>query len=157
MKGETQADSLASLVREKKKYPEYELALTAFTVKQSQLKKLSVGNVFLVGLSHLEMVLLSESTICAEVMIFTDENRQKLKITYLQEDTFKQSHTKKYETIKCSFGMLQSRKLEVGHKVSIAQLNLEEVKLFVNEKNIADGRLVKVDDEIAIEIIKVNK
>ena len=53
--------------------------------------------------------------------------------------------------------MLQSRKLEIGHKIDIAQLNLEETKLFIKDKNIAVGMLVKVDDEIAIKIKEVNK
>ncbi len=157
MKGETQADSLAFLVQDKKKYPEYELVLPSFLLKQSQLKKLTQGDVLLVGLSHLELHLCAEGDICADVVLVTDEKIKKLKITYLHKDTLKQVNTKKYEHIRCSFGKLQSRKLETGHKVSIAQLNLEEVTLFVNEKNIAQGRLVKVDDEIAIEIMKVNR
>ena len=53
--------------------------------------------------------------------------------------------------------MLQSRKLEVGHKIDIAQLDLEEVTLFTEGKKRAEAKLVKVDDEIAIQIIKVNK
>jgi len=156
MKAETQANSLASLVQKKKKYPEYELALLPFEVKQSKLKKLEVGDVLLVGLGQLELVLFTEVELCANVRMFTDENTQKIKITYLYNDTLKQEHTKKYETVKCSFGRLQSRKLEVGYKVSISQLNLQEVKLFVKDKNIAEGTLVKVDDEIAIQVTKVN-
>lgn len=157
MKGETQADALASLVQKKKQYPEYEVALPAFMVKHSALKKLVSGDVFLVGLSQLELSLYTDSKICADVKLFSDENIQKLKITYLHKDTLQQEHTKKYEIIRCSFGMLQSRELEVGYKVGITQLNLEEVKLFVNDKHIADGRLVEVDNEIAVKIIKVNK
>jgi len=156
MKAETQANSLASLVQKKKKYPEYELALPLFEVKQSKLKKLEVGDVLLVGLGQLELVLFTEVEMCANVMMFTDENTQKIKIVYLYGNSLKQEHTKKYEIVKCSFGRLQSRKLEVGYKVSISQLNLQEVKLFVKDKNIAAGTLVKVDDEIAIHVTKVN-
>ena len=157
MKAETQANSLASLVQEKKKYPEYELALPLFDVKQSRLKKLEVGDVLLIGLGHLDLVLFREDKLCANVRMYIAENTQKIKISYLHKDTLQQEHTKKYETIKCSFGMLQSRKLEVGYKVSISQLNLQEVKLFVKGKNIAEGTLVKVDDEIAIQVTKVEK
>jgi len=157
MKAETQANSLASLVQKKKKYPEYELALPLFAVKQSRLKKLEVGDVLLVGLSHLDLVLFKEDKLCANVLMHRVENTQKIKISYLHKEAFNQEHTKKYETIKCSFGMIQSRKLEVGYKVSISQLNLQKVKLFVKGKNIAEGRLVKVDDEIAIQVTKVEK
>jgi len=155
MKAETQANALASLVQKKKHYPEYELILPPFEIKQSSLKKLDVGDVLLVGLETFTLLLVSGSDICAYVKIVTEENMYKLKITNLEKDTLQQEHTKKYEKIKCSFGMLQSRKLEVGYKVSISQLNLQKVRLFVKEKNIAEARLVEVDDEIAIEITKV--
>jgi len=155
MKAETQANSLASLVQTKKKYPEYELALLPFEVKQSKLKKLELGDVLLVGLNQLELVLFDEVEICANVSIFRDKNIQRIKIEYLH-NAIKKEHTKKYEKIKCSFGKIQSRKLEVGYKVSILQLNLQEVKLFVKDENIAEGTLVKVDDEIAIQVTKVN-
>lgn len=157
MKGETQADALASLVQKKKQYPEYEVALPAFMVKHSILKKLAKDDLLLVGLSELDMVLYAKDELCADVKLFSDENIQKLKITYLHKDTLQQEHTKKYEIVKCSFGTLQSRKLEVGYKVGIAQLDLEKAKLFVNDKHIADGKLVEVDNEIAVQIIKVNK
>ncbi|HHD79668.1 MAG TPA: hypothetical protein ENK98_08585 [Epsilonproteobacteria bacterium] len=155
MKAETQAHALASLVQQKKHYPEYELILPSFEVKQSSLKKLDVGDVLLVGLDMFTLLLVSSSDICAHVKIVNEENMYKLKITNLEKDTLKQVHTKKYEILKCSFGMLQSRKLEVGYKVSISQLDLQKVRLFVKEKNIAEARLVEVDDEIAIEITKV--
>jgi len=156
MKAETQANSLASLVQTKKKYPEYELALLPFEVKQSKLKKLELGDVLLVGLNQLELVLFKEIEMCANVSMFRDENTQKIKIEYLHKNTIKEEHTKKYEKVKCSFGRIQSRKLEVGYKVSISQLNLQEVMLSVKGKNIAEGTLVKVDDEIAIQVTKVN-
>ena len=156
MKAETQANALASLVQKKKHYPEYELILPPFEVKRSNLKKLELGDVLLVGLDTLPLSLLSGSYVCANVQLVHEESIHKLKITNLEKDTLQQEHTKKYETVKCSFGMLQSRKLEVGYKVGIAQLDLQKVSLFVKDKNIAEGRLVKVDDEIAIEITKVN-
>jgi len=155
MKAETQANSLASLVQKKKKYPEYELALPLFEVKQVRLKKLEVGDVLLVGLSQLDLIMFTEAGICANARVFRNKNTQKIKITYLDKDTLKREHTKKYEILKCSFGRLQSRKLEVGYTLSISKLNLQEVKLFVKGKNIAEGTLVKVDDEIAIQITKV--
>lgn len=157
MKAETQADNLALLVEKKRPFAKYELALPLFKIRQRDLKKLQVDDVLLVGLSKLELCLLFEGKICANVEFFAEESYENIKIAYLQKDTMKSEDTKKYETLKCSFGMLKSRRLEVGHKISIAQLDLHEVALFVNDKNIAAGRLINVDDEIAIEIIKVKK
>jgi len=156
MKAETQANALASLVQKKKQYSEYELILPLFEVKQSNLEKLNVGDVLLMGLETFTLLLVSGSDIYAYVKIVNEENMYKLKIINLKKDTLKQEHTKKYEKVKCSFGMLQSRKLELGYKVSMNDIHLQKAKLFVKNKNIAEAKLVVVDDEIAIEITKVN-
>ncbi len=157
MKAETQANNLATLVRRKKKYPEYELVLPFINVKLSKLHKLAEGDILLLGLDHLDLYLLSDTNIMANVHIFIDDNRQKIKISSLDKKMMVQEHTKKYENIKCSFGMLQSRKFEVGFEVSIEEVNLQKIKLFVEDKNIAEATLVKVDDEIAIQVTKVDK
>ncbi len=68
-----------------------------------------------------------------------------------------QSNSKKYEVVEFSFGVIQSRTLEVGHQIETAQLNLQEVLLHVNGKNIAKGSLVNVDEEIAVQIDEVRK
>jgi len=120
-------------------------------------KKLTQGDVLLLGLEQLALVLLSEGKVCANVVIHEGHNSLKIKIISLEENSIETNDSKKYEVLKCSFGMLQSRKLEVGHKIDIASLNLEKVKLFIETENRAEGILVKVDDEIAIEITKVNK
>lgn len=155
MKAETQAIHLEKMMQRHKCHPEYELALPVFSIKRSALNKLSVGDVFLLGLNALEFILIHRGEICAKAELLEYGNSQKIKIIYLEKDTLKQSHTKKYEEIKCLFATLQIKKLELGCKISIEQLDLQEVKLFVKDEIIADGTLVKVDDEIAIAIKKV--
>jgi len=155
MRGETQALHLAKMMQKHKLYPEYELALSPIQVKKNSLKKLSKGDILLLGLDSLEMILLEEGKTCASVVMNETENSSKIKITQLNKSTTEQSDSKKYQTVKISFGVLQSRKLEVGHKIEIAQLNLQEVSLHVDGKNIAKGSLVNVDEEIAIQIDEV--
>ncbi len=155
MKIETQANHLEKMMHAHKLYPEYELALPLCEVKASVLKKLVVGDVFLLGLAHLEFILLSEGNLCASGVIATHKKAHTVKISYLHKDTLQQDYTKKYKVLKCSFGMLQSRQMEVGHSVCIGQLDLQEVDLFIDEVNIAQGSLVTVDEEIALEITKV--
>jgi hypothetical protein len=157
MKAETQANNLASLVKRKKKYPEYELILPLMHVKSSKLQKLAVDDVILLGLNYLDLYLLSETNEMAKVDLISKDNREKIKISYLEKDTLKQEHTKKYELLKCSFSKIQVRKFEVGFEVTTEEVNLQELKLFVEGKNIATATLVKVDGEIAIQVIKVEK
>ncbi len=157
MKGETQAVHLEKMMQEHKLYPEYELTLPPFFVKSKVLKKLSVDDVLLLGLNALDFILMSNGKICAKVEFLEEDNSQKIKIIYLEKDSLKQLNTKKYEKVKCLFSILQVRELKVGQKLSIEQLDLQDVKLFVNDVYIAVGTLIEVDDEIAIQIKKVKK
>jgi len=157
MRGETQAVHLTKIMQKHKLYPEYELALPFVKVKKSSLKKLMQGDILLLGLEGLALILLLDENICANVVLEEVQNSIKIKIVNVVEDTVLSNDSKKYESLKCSFGTVQSRRIEVGHKIDIASLHLEEVNLFVEGKKRAEGRLVKVDDEIAIEITKVNK
>ena len=157
MRGETQALHLVKMMQKHKLYPEYELALSPIQVKKNSLKKLSRGDILLLGLDSLKMILLEEGEICASVVMNETEKSSKIKITQLNKSTIEQSDSKKYQIVKISFGVLQSRTLEVGHQIETAQLNLQEVLLHVNGKNIAKGSLVNVDEEIAVQIDEVRK
>ncbi len=155
MKAETQALHLEKMMQKHTLYPEYELALSPIQVKRSSLKKLSKGDIFLLGLDSLNMILLEEGDMCANVMLNKIENSSKIKIIQLNKSMIEQSDSKKYETIKLSFGMLQSRILKVGHQIETVQLNLKEISVYVDGENIAKGSLVNVDEEIAVQIDEV--
>ncbi len=155
MGGETQALHLEKMMQKHKLYPEYELALVPIQVKKNALKKLVSGDLFLLGLDNLEMILLEEENISAKVLLNKSGESSKIKITHLYIDPLKQANSKKYQTVKFSFGMLQSRTLEAGHQIETAQLDLKTVSLYVDGENIAKGSLVNVDEEIAVQINEV--
>jgi hypothetical protein len=60
MRGETQALHLAKMIQKHKLYPEYELALPFLLVRKNSLKKLSKGDVLLLGDENLNLKLLKE-------------------------------------------------------------------------------------------------
>jgi len=155
MKAETQALHLEKMMQKHKLFPEYELALSPIQVKKNALKKLTSGDLFLLGMQRLEMILLEEGNISASVVLYESGNSSKIKIIKLNRSTPTQINNKKYEVVEFTFGMIQSRILEVGHQIEIAKLNLEEVSLHINGKNIAKGSLVNVDEEIAVQIDEV--
>ena len=157
MRGETQALNLEKMMQKHKLYPEYELAFPPIQVKKNALKKLTSGDLFLLGMHRLEMILLEEGNISANVVLNESGNGSKIKIIKLNGSTTEQTNSKKYEVVEFSFGIIQSRTLEVGHQIETAQLNLQEVLLHVNGKNIAKGSLVNVDEEIAVQIDEVRK
>ena len=155
MKTETQAVRLASMMQKRPLYPEYELALPWVQIKKSALKKLSEGDVLLLGFDSFKMILIDGEKSIAGVRLEA-MHQNSVEIIYLNEEIQTLACEKKYKILKCSFGFVQSRKLEIGHKMSISSLNLKEVALFVEKVCIAKGFLVNADEEIAIEIAKVN-
>ena len=155
MRSDTQAFHLEKMMQKHKLYHEYELALLPIQVKRNALKNLAPGDLFLLGLDSLEMILLEEKNILANVLLDESGNSSKVKIIDCNRYAIKQPNSKKYQIVTFSFGMLQSRKLEAGCKIEIAQLDLQEVSVHADGKNIAKGFLVNVDDEIAVQIDKV--
>jgi len=156
MRGETQSLHLAKIMQTHKLYPEYELVLPFFLVKKNSLKKLTKGDVFLLGNDHLNLKLLKDDEIYGNVKIEESENSRKIKIIDIQKYTELSNHSKKYEMLKCSFDFLQSRSFEVDHKIDISSVNLKKVNLIIENKKVAEGSLINVDEEIAIEITKVD-
>ncbi len=157
MKDETQAFHLLNMMRKHKLYPEYELTLSLVLVKKNSLKKLSKGDVVLLGLETLEMIFLKEGEICANVVMDESENSNKIKIVEVKKNILTQCKSKKYEAVKISFGMLQIKKLEAGEKIVVSSLSMEDITLVVKDKKIAKGSLVNVDDEVAVQIDEVMK
>jgi len=155
MRGETQSVHLAKMMQKHKLYPEYELTLPFLLVKKNSLKKLSKGDVLLLGDENLNLKLLKEDNFFGNVEIEESRNSRKIKIMNIQKETELTSHSKKHEIIKCSFDFLQSRIFEVGHKIDISSIDLGKVNLLIEKKKLAEGKLVNVEEEIAIEITKV--
>jgi hypothetical protein len=137
------------MMQKHKLYPEYELTLPFLLVKKNSLKKLSKGDVLLLGDANLNLKLLKEDGSFGNVEIEESRNSRKIKIVNIQKQTELPSQ------IKCSFDFLQSRSFEVGHKIDISSIDLGKVNLLIEKKKLAEGKLVNVDEEIAIEITKV--
>ncbi len=156
MKHETQALHLAKMMQKHTSYPTYELTLPLVTVRSNKLKKLSVDDILLIGIDTLEFLLVDGDTICANTRLKAMENAHGVEISYLKNDTIRQFDSKKYKVLKISFGTVQSKALEIGSRIDITHVDLEKVSLVSEDKMIAEGSLVNVDDEIAIQIKKVN-
>jgi hypothetical protein len=155
MKSETQAYHLAKMMLEQTRCPRYELTLPLVALHNKKLKKLAVDDVLLLGFDVLEFVLMDGERSCAKLLLTQSEDKHELETTGFPNEPVKQLDSKKYKTLKLSFGTVQSKVLDVGHRIDIAQLDLTKVTLVLEGKTIADGFLVTVDEEIAIQIKKV--
>ena len=157
MKSETQAFHLAKMMQDHTLYPKYELTLPLVTIRSKKIKNLFLNDVLLLGLNVLEFVLMDTERICANVVLKDIENIHELEIINLDEDTLYPIDSKKYEALKLSFGTVQSKVLEVGHTIDITHIDLGKVSLVSEDKKLAEGSLINVDNEIAIKIDKVIK
>ena len=156
MKAETQSGHLQKMMQKHTVHPEYDLMLPSFSVKKKRLHTLVKNDVFLLGSDILELVLMHRHTdMYAKTVLDSYEETVKMQITLLAKVTENKCDSKKYETVLCSFGNVQSRKFEVGHKIEISMRDLRKVTLFWEEKKRAEGLLVNVESEIAIKITKV--
>ena len=155
MNGETQANRLAQLMQKNGHLPTYELTLPSVLVRHTQIKKLLVDDILLLGQNSLVSTLLVNNKICANMILTKHNNRHTLQIVKMQETPIKTTDSKKYGRIKLLLGTVQSRSLDVGHMIDIAQVNFEKVTLMHKEKKIATGTLINVDNEIAVKIVRI--
>jgi len=156
MKGETQSAHLQKMMQKHKRYPEYDLVLPTFTIKKRNLKKLTSGDILLLGLNEIALYFANKGKICAKVKLESSNETAKISIESLDEIILNKDDNKKSEKVYCILGRLQCRKLEVGHKVELHAQELQYVELFLADEKLADAKLVSVDDEIAIEITEVH-
>ncbi|AKF24641.1 hypothetical protein YH65_04000 [Sulfurovum lithotrophicum] len=157
MKDENQALRLERLMQKHQVYPEYELCLPSVTLKKSLLKKLSKGDVLLLGMQQMEMILVSEENGCAKAVLVSYDESMTIQIVEPVKYIVNKIDNKKYKEVEISLATLRSRVLEAGHKVETTQVDMDDISLFVEKKKIATARLVMVDDEIAVQIKEVKK
>ena len=155
MKDKMQSLHLQEMMQQCRRHPEYVLALPFFMLKKKRMKNLAKGDLLLLGHDFLDLFLLKGKEVCARAVLESSGKTLKIKIKSLVKESENTYDSKKYEKILCSFGSLQSRKLETGHKVEISTIDMENVTLFAENQKVAEATLVTVDNEIALEITEV--
>jgi len=157
MQGETQLHQLQEMMQKHKRNPEYSLTLPPFAVKKKSLKKLSQNDLLLLGMEKFELQLRQDDRFFAKVALESHGDSIKLNIISLKEESAERNDSKKYEDVICYFESVQSRKIELGHKVEIPSLELSEVTLLIQGEMVAKGNLVTVEKKLAIVITEVNR
>lgn len=157
MKAENQALRLEKLMQKHQVHPEYELRLPSVLLKKGAVKKLSQGDVMLLGMKQMELLLVSEKNGCAKALLTASDKQMKVQVTGPCDPMINTIDSKKYKKVDILLGYLRSRVLEAGHKVETHALDLDDVLLSVEKKKIATARLVMVDNEIAVQIKEVKK
>jgi len=156
MKAETQAVLLKKMMQKKKVQPVHELTLPLFSIKQSLLKKLTKGDILLLGLESLEIIVLQNEKTYANVILLKNEKIQEIEIISTDNTLTYSIENPKYEVLKCLLSTIGVESFDVGTKQDISNVRFEYVTLYT-EKNVKrlEGKLVEVEGNIAIEVTKV--
>ena len=152
MERKTQALHLAQMMQKHLHNPQYELALPFVRIRRSTLKKLSVNDVLLLDVNVLAFILLEGNVIYADLTLQRVEGSDVIVITHLHNKMIESNESHKHETIKLSLGKCQMKSFEVGESVELTLFDLEKIMLISNEKKIAEGSLVNVDNELSLKI-----
>jgi len=156
MKGETQALHLAKMMqRYNIPVDHYELALPLVMVRRSKLKKLQVNDVLLLGLKALEFVLIDGETVCAKLLPKKVASENIIEIIDVSIKPIESIDSNKYEILRISFGMYPVKDVSLGYQVEMTEINIDNVRLMLGDKKLAEGSLVMTDHKIAVKINKV--
>lgn len=152
---ETQAVRLAKMVQKHGTHKSYELALPLVEVSSDKLKKLSVGDMFLLGLDSLELILIDSDTIHGRVALKKLRSKYYLELIELIDIQASSTKRKKFVKLRFSCGEVKIQTLKIGHTIEMTQVDLAHINLVLENKNIALGSLISVDNEIAVKIDEV--
>jgi hypothetical protein len=155
MRGETQATHLEEMMREHPLFSHFELVLPPVQIKRSLLQKLNRGDIVLLHLPRPRLQLHQEGRYVADLQMEACQKRVLVKHIQAEMKETGEKKSKKHEMLFCSFGSLQSRELKEGMKLDITAFDMERVILSLGKEARAEGRLVWVDEEMAVEITKV--
>jgi len=157
VKDETQADRLTQMMQKQRVVPSYELLLPLVSLSTKATSHLALNDVLILGLEDLELILVKDEIIYAKAKLLNSKDWYELEIIELSEKPINPSDSKKYETLKLSFGFVQCKGLEKDSKLRAEQINFKKVSLILKDIKIAEATLVLVDKKIALHIDKVEK
>lgn len=152
MVSETQALHLAQMMQKHIHNPQYELALPFVRIRRSTLKKLSVNDVLLLDVNVLAFILVEGDVIYADLTLQRVEGNYVIVITHLHNEMIESNESHKHETLKLSLGKCQMKSFELGKSLELTLFDLEKIMLIVDDKKIAEGSLVNVDNALALKI-----
>jgi hypothetical protein len=157
MRGETQASHLENLMREHPLVADYELTLPAVELKRSARKKLQRGDILLLPLDSLELLLHHKGEFIANVSMKYGYDKVSILDVLQKKVPVNKADSKKYETLLCVFGTVRCKELRRGISLNTSTIDMTSLTLFANGKEFAYGCPVWVENNIAIEITKVEK
>jgi hypothetical protein len=156
MQTEGQARRLERLMQRRLVYTDYTLCFPPVFIRKRAFKRLQPGDLLLLGMAYLKTFLWSKEAGYTRVEMLPSNGRcQIVQQGHTMEEETEKVYSKKYKHIKIVLGTLQSGTLATGHQIETASIDYRNVTLYVEERHLADGKLVVVDDEIAVQITEM--
>ena len=149
MKTQTQACRLTQMMQASKHYKSYELVLPFIKVSHSVLKKIEVGDIWLLDLETFTINVVEDGLIIAELVLVSVGECYLFKLVKYLDD--------KVVNVKCVLGTIPKQKLEYNKNIEVRNVDLIHIDIIDKERVIANATLVNVEDKIAVKIDKVNR
>ena len=157
MKADTQAVHLEKLMQEKKSLSSYKLALPFYKIMRSDIKTLSQNSIVLLGLKSLECVLLSDENTITKLKRLKSTSTLDFEIMTTSKIVPLKDDVEKYARVSCILKSIEIASLNLKTMITIEDIDFMHVEVYFDGVPQAEGKLVSVNDEIAIEITKVTK
>jgi len=157
MRGETQAAHLEKMMQKHPYCVYYDVAFPAVVLKRTARKKLKEGDIVLMRIRTPQLQLYKENVCMANVKMQPSLKSVVVEVLHETKTHYGTHDSKKYDVLLCSFGKVHSKEIEKGMVLNVSELDFTSLKLFTEGKELAMGRPVWVDGEVAVEITKVKR
>ena len=150
-----QSSKLQSIIDKHQLHPEYTLALRPIYIYKNNFKNLTTGSILLTDNNFLKLQLLKNGIYSADVELNIVSNIVKINIVNVEESIDNTTDYSNYEKLNIFLTLIQCRKVEIGHKLTLTSFNTTNLKLLNNSKEVALVSLVSVEDQIALKVDEI--
>jgi len=155
VKVDNQSKNLPKLVINNSFLPRYNIILPPFSIKKGTQQNLQQNSVIDIAMQNLELWMIDDSSmLVAKLSLQKDGRHYKLLITEVTQESLETKEYKK--AFFASLGYIQSRSIELNHKIDISSLNFEDISIRQNTKLLAKAKLVWLNQKISLQITKVD-
>jgi len=157
MKADTQAVHLEKLMQEKKGLVSYKLALPLCKVLHTDIKTLSKNSILLLGLEHLECILISKENIMVHLKYLKGTGILQFEVVATSKMTQMKCDVEKYARVSLILKSIEITNVDIKTIITIEAIDFMHVEVCFDGVSHAEGKFVTVDETLAIQITKVTK
>ncbi|MEA3490987.1 MAG: hypothetical protein U9R27_03725 [Campylobacterota bacterium] len=152
---ETQVEQLKKMMSYLPVISHVEVCFPMVKIKKTLVDKLSKGDILPLQTKEISVDIVQDGYIIAQGVYGVYQNTPSVLIQELRNSAIESIHSKKYYTIKISFGTIEKQQVESGKIITLTKEALHDALLYSGEQLLAEAALVEWDHKAALEIREV--